>query len=112
MVKDLSLDLLTASMLKRQPASLPISVGKKFPHPAVSAGHVKPIEIGGTRISTSVKSFDFTSEDSGGSLEMRVGPTAPQITNSAGKIHAFLSRTSRVAGSRSINNTPYYHVFT
>jgi len=85
---------------------------KKIPHPAVFAGHVKPIEIGGTRISTSGKSFDFPSEDSGGSLEMRVGPTTPQITNSAGKKHILLSRTSRVVGSRCIKNTGYYHVFT
>jgi len=52
----------------------------------VSAWNVKPIEIGGIRISASGKSVDLPSKDSGGSLAMRVGSTTLQITNSAGKI--------------------------
>lgn len=46
---------------------------------------VKPIEIGGNRISASGKSVDFPSEESGSSLFWRVGSTIIQITNSAGK---------------------------
>ena len=71
--------------IKQCPAVIRTSCSINFPHPAVSVGQVKPIVIGGCRISASGKLLHFPFEDSGSALFKRVGSTTLQITNSAGK---------------------------
>ena len=65
----------TAHILNNVPALSEHCVQKDFPHPAVSIGQVKPIEIGGCRISASGKLLNFPFEDSGSALFWRVGST-------------------------------------
>jgi hypothetical protein len=94
--------------IKQCSASARTLCTKKFPHPAVSIGQVKPIEIGGCRISASGKLFNFPFEDSGSALFKRVGSTTLQITNSAGKNLLSRHMTNTSASRRDLTAISLY----